>query len=116
MAKVEYEPPELFEQLPLTSDEWLLFGPTEAKRRIFELYVREYMVLILKGADPTQVKLNWPMGVSDTYKSEALTEARNLVAEGISAYPQRSEDKGRFPIARPTKGEFSQCAKLLTFT
>jgi hypothetical protein len=108
-----YEPSELFEQLPLSSDEWLFgFGPTQSRRRIFELYVREYMVLILKGADPTQAKLYWPMGVSDVYKSEALIEARNLVAEGISPYPQRSESKGKFLIAGSTGGKFSQCAKL----
>jgi hypothetical protein len=87
-----YGPTELFEPLPLTGDSWRFgFGPTEAKRRIYDLYVREYMVLILKDLDPTQVHLNWPMFATDEYKTDALSDARDLIANGVLPYPASVE-------------------------
>jgi hypothetical protein len=103
LGRGPYEPLALFEPLKLWSDELRFgFGPTEGKRRIYEYYVRECMVLILKGTNPTPAALHWPVLCSDAYKSDALDEARELVAKGVSPYPRRTRGSN-FPIARPSK-------------
>jgi hypothetical protein len=96
LGKVPYAPVTLFDPLPISgaSDSWQFgFGPAKAKLRIFELYVREYMVLILKGLDPESVDLKWPMLATDDYKTEALSEARELIAAGVLPYPLAAQGR-----------------------
>jgi len=65
------------------------FGPTEGKRRIYEYYVRECMVLILKGTHPTPAALHWPVCVRTRTRATLLTKLENLSKE-FSPYPRRT--------------------------
>lgn len=102
LGRACYTPATLFDPLPTSSDVWRFgFGPDSARERIFQLYVREYMVLILKGLDPMQVSLNWPMLATDEYKAEALAKAKELIGAGVLPYPTADRNWRSQPSPQP---------------
>ena len=129
LGRVGYSPTYLHDPLPLTENlaalppvpltwienfaAWRLLPGTNRnlKLRVFEDSVRELMVLLLKGVNPTEDSIYWPpLGDADKLKAEALEAARYLVAHDIrpytgfveKAYPKRKTSHE--PILRIDRG------------
>jgi hypothetical protein len=84
----QYKPERCFAKLPLTSRAWGDGGhyDPDPPYHQYESVVREFMVLIMRGANPEQLWLRLGASWQERHIEEALREARTMVERGISPF------------------------------